>query len=177
MCHFIVQHMGLRPGDLVLDYGCAKGFVCRALRLLGINAYGCDISEYAISHCDPAVREYLCLMSNPNDPSPFVKSYDAIISKDTLEHLDVESLDIFLKRSRKAKRALHVIPLGNEDGKYVVPEYEQDATHILRKPEWWWVDRFEFHGWKMKTFAFNLAGIKDNWTSRYPRGNGFFLLE
>ena len=33
-----------------VDYGCAKGFLVHALRILGCQAYGEDISEYAIEN-------------------------------------------------------------------------------------------------------------------------------
>ena len=44
--------------DTCVDYGCAKGFLVHALRILGSKAYGEDISEYAIEHCYPAVKPY-----------------------------------------------------------------------------------------------------------------------
>ena len=47
-----------------VDYGCAKGFLVHALRIIGCNAFGEDISEYAVSHCHPRVKEYVSL---PND--------------------------------------------------------------------------------------------------------------
>ena len=45
--------------DTCVDYGCAKGFLVHALRILGSKAYGEDISEYAIENCFPAVKKYL----------------------------------------------------------------------------------------------------------------------
>lgn len=71
----------------------------------------------------------------------------------------------------------HVIPLGNGNGKYVVPEYEMDKTHILIKDVDWWLDKFKSRKWKVKSFSYNVPGIKDNWTKKYKRGNGFFVLE
>ena len=35
----IVHHFGLKPGDRVLDVGCAKGFLLKDLLALGIDAY------------------------------------------------------------------------------------------------------------------------------------------
>ena len=43
----------------VLDVGCAKGFLVRHLRKLGVDAWGTDISEYAISTAPADVRPYL----------------------------------------------------------------------------------------------------------------------
>jgi 2-polyprenyl-3-methyl-5-hydroxy-6-metoxy-1,4-benzoquinol methylase len=46
-------------GREVLDVGCAKGFLVRHLRSLGIDAWGCDISEYAIARAPDDVREHV----------------------------------------------------------------------------------------------------------------------
>ena len=43
----------------VLDVGCAKGFLVKALREEGVEAYGADLSEYAVAAADPLVREFL----------------------------------------------------------------------------------------------------------------------
>ena len=45
--------------DTVLDYGCAKGFMVYAMRLLGKDAYGVDISEYAIENCHQIGRAHV----------------------------------------------------------------------------------------------------------------------
>ena len=176
MAHHISAHMGLRPGDEVLDYGCSKGFLVKALRLIGIHAYGCDISSYAIKNADPDIKQYCLRMTDSVDTIPFTRHWDALICKDVLEHMTEAELEYFIHQSKMARRALHVVPLGDGE-RYVIPEYEGDTTHIIRKPEIWWIDQFEGAGWRLKTFAFKLTGIKDNWTSKYPRGNGFFLLE
>src|SRR2546430_12388218 len=42
----------------VLDVGCAKGFLVECLRDRGIDAYGLDISEYAIKDVRPDIRPY-----------------------------------------------------------------------------------------------------------------------
>jgi len=43
----------------VLEIGCAKGFVVQAMRELGIDAYGIDVSQYAIDCADESVKPYL----------------------------------------------------------------------------------------------------------------------
>ena len=49
----IVTHFGLKPGDRVLDVGCAKGFLVKDLMGVcpGLRVYGLEISEYAIRNC------------------------------------------------------------------------------------------------------------------------------
>jgi ubiquinone/menaquinone biosynthesis C-methylase UbiE len=53
----IIAHFGLKPGMRVLDIGCAKGFLVKDLMLAcpGLEAFGLDISPYAVMHCEPEV--------------------------------------------------------------------------------------------------------------------------
>jgi ubiquinone/menaquinone biosynthesis C-methylase UbiE len=53
----IIAHFGLKPGDRILDVGCAKGFLVKDLRFAcpSLEAFGIDISEYALMHCETEV--------------------------------------------------------------------------------------------------------------------------
>jgi SAM-dependent methyltransferase len=53
----IVDHFDLKPGMRVLDIGCAKGFLVKDLMLAcpGLEAFGLDISHYALMHGEPEV--------------------------------------------------------------------------------------------------------------------------
>src|SRR5579863_3782598 len=42
----------------VLDAGCAMGFLVEALRQRGVEAYGMDISEYAIAQVAEEIKPY-----------------------------------------------------------------------------------------------------------------------
>ena len=42
----LIATMGMQPYDSVLDFGCARGYLVKALRKLAIMAYGYDISEW-----------------------------------------------------------------------------------------------------------------------------------
>ena len=66
----IIDHFGLKPGDRILDVGCAKGFLVKDLLALGIDAYGIDISRYALMHCEPEVIGRLHLGSADSLPFP-----------------------------------------------------------------------------------------------------------
>jgi SAM-dependent methyltransferase len=54
----IAAHFRLRSGDNVLDIGCAKGFLMRDLMEVvpGLNAWGLEISQYAIDNCHADAR-------------------------------------------------------------------------------------------------------------------------
>jgi ubiquinone/menaquinone biosynthesis C-methylase UbiE len=53
-----IDFFSLKPGDRVLDIGCAKGFLVKDLMdsLPDLQVYGVDISDYALAHCHPDVR-------------------------------------------------------------------------------------------------------------------------
>jgi len=82
----IVSHFRLRPGDRVLDVGCAKGFLVKDLLALGIDAFGLDISNYALMHCEPEVIGRLHLGSANSLPFPD-GSFAAVVSINTIHNL------------------------------------------------------------------------------------------
>jgi ubiquinone/menaquinone biosynthesis C-methylase UbiE len=85
----IVRHFGLQAGQRVLDVGCAKGFLVKDLMKVcpGLDVYGLDISEYAVSHCEPEVIGRLHVGSADRLPFPD-SSFDAVISINTLHNFD-----------------------------------------------------------------------------------------
>ena len=55
VAHDFIRHFSLSPGDRVLDVGCAKGFLVKDLMIAcpGLEAFGVDVSRYALRHCEP----------------------------------------------------------------------------------------------------------------------------
>jgi SAM-dependent methyltransferase len=83
------DHYGLTAGHLVLDVGCAKGFLLHdLLRVVpGLRVAGLDVSSYAITHAMDDVRSRLVLGSA--DRLPFAdKSVDLVVSINTVHNLD-----------------------------------------------------------------------------------------
>ncbi len=172
--HKIIKTLNLREEDKILDYGCAKGFLTKAFRLLDIDCYGCDISEYAIEKVDDEVKEYCKLM--PSGKIPFKTNFRWIIAKDVFEHLTENQLESTLNDCLKYSEGLFaIVPLG--DGKkFIIPQYELDVTHKLKMPREWWEGYFEKNNWKLDRFSYLIGGMKDNW-AQYEKGNGFFFLK
>ena len=54
----IADHFGLKARDVVIDVGCAKGFLMRDLMEVvpGLEVFGLEISQYAIDNCHPDAR-------------------------------------------------------------------------------------------------------------------------
>ena len=87
----IVAHFSLRPGMRILDVGCAKGFLVKDLMQVcpGLEAFGIDVSNYALAHCEPEAAGRLQRASA--DALPFPDgSFDAILSINTIHNLDRE---------------------------------------------------------------------------------------
>jgi cyclopropane fatty-acyl-phospholipid synthase-like methyltransferase len=85
----MVDHFGLKPGDRILDVGCAKGFLVKDLLgvLPGLEAFGLDISHYGLTHGEVEARGRMC--RGTADQLPFPDgSFKAAISLNTIHNLD-----------------------------------------------------------------------------------------
>ena len=175
MAMTMIDYLGITPKHSILDFGAAKGFLVRAFRLLHRQAWGCDISQYAIDCADSLTQEFL-KTSTPESIIPFDKFFDIIIAKDVLEHIPPNDLGSILKlMASRGKRLFVVVPLG-ENGKFIVGAYHLDKTHLIAESMEWWVAKFNEAGYSLLSADYRIPGIKDNW-ARFPQGNGFFLLE
>ena len=84
----IIDHFKLKPGMRVLDVGCAKGFLVKDLMKVcpGLEAFGLDISEYAVMNCEPEVIGRLHVGTAEKLPFPD-HSFDAVIAINVLHNL------------------------------------------------------------------------------------------
>jgi len=159
------------PNKRILDYGCAKGFVVYALRLIGVEAYGYDISSYALKNCKDEVVPFLF------DSIEKVPEVDVVFVKDVLEHVPYSEIlkELTIIHSL-CSEACFVIPLG-DDYEYRIPEYAFDTSHLIIQDEEWWIKKFYSAGFKVHNMYYFKEGFKDNWYEHNPYGNGIFLLE
>ena len=82
MCARIVEYLTISDEDIILDYGCAKGYLVKAFRLLHKRCFGYDASEYALSQVDADTKQYI------SDDLKILGNFDIVIAKDVLEHID-----------------------------------------------------------------------------------------
>lgn len=174
MAGTIANLLGIRKDQSILDFGCARGYVVKAFRLLGFEAYGVDASEWAIENGDPEVRNCLQVGTRPYG------RYSWIIAKDVLEHVPAEELLNLVPRllDSASLGIFVVVPLSPTiDQPYVVPEYELDVTHVVRWDLPRWVALFQaYNRGRFDIQAdYLVPGIKDNY-SQFPKGNGFIIL-
>ena len=180
MARALAENLGLQQQDWILDFGCAKGFLVKALRVLGFaNTCGADISEYAIGHGDEMVKPFLHLI--PEGSLLNISSggkWRWIIAKDVLEHIEEPVLEEILAKMYEAGESLFFrVPIG--DGKrYIIPEAERDVTHIIRRPLDWWGRQAYAAGFRSIATSYKMPGIYENPPNdQYPTGNGFVIAK
>ena len=174
MCHHLITYFGISADARILDFGCAKGYVVQGFRMFGYEAFGVDVSEYAISQAPKEVNGYVKKIE------PFESlegTFDWIICKDILEHLPYDKIDeqlqIFAQALQGIGGLIVMVPLG--DGKkYYIDAYEQDATHIIRENLQWWTDVLNKNGFNVEIASNDMGPFKKNWQIN-ALGNGLFL--
>jgi SAM-dependent methyltransferase len=110
----------------VLDAGCAMGFLVEGLRKRGVEAYGIDISDFAISKVHESVAEH-CRVASLTEP--LERRYDLITCIEVVEHIPPEETDAAISNLCAATDRLL---LSTTPGDYA------EATHLnVRPPEDW----------------------------------------
>ena len=130
----IVAHFSLRPGDRVLDVGCAKGFLVKDLVGVcpGLRVWGIDISEYALTNCTPDAAGRL--VRGSADGLPFRDdAFDVVICINVIHNLD---------RARCLAALREIERLAPKRGYVVVDAYRNDAEREI------------FLGWVLTAITF-----------------------
>lgn len=126
----------------LLDVGCAKGFLVKALKDIGVEAWGVDVSEYAISKAPEDIRSNLVKVDLNESILPFEdKWFDFITCLGTIEHLDNHKHAI-----REMARVLE--DAGNI---YVTTVYQSDRKDKVRisvHSRDYWIKEFQSNEFK-----------------------------
>jgi len=108
--------VGLLHPKTILELGCGRGSLVKALRDIGVDAHGIDISEWAINNpMDESIKPFLqCI---PAQDFPIDKKYDAVIGFDIIEHLPYDFYDKLFSNIKAVTDILLVtVPSGPDDG-------------------------------------------------------------
>ncbi len=127
---------------VVLDIGCAKGFLVNAFRDIGIDAWGVDISEYAISSASKDLQPYLYKVDVKKESLPFKDGYfDFITCLGVIEYCDNHKRII-----NEVKRVLRV-----GGSLYLTTMYKREPEDKIRiniHDKAYWIKKFELNGFK-----------------------------
>jgi ubiquinone/menaquinone biosynthesis C-methylase UbiE len=136
----MIEHFGLKPGMRVLDVGCGKGFLVKDLMLEcpGLQAFGLDISHYALMHCENEVVGRLHLGSAESLPFPD-GSFDCVISLNTIHNLTREGAVVAMREIQRLSAGRAFVQVDS----YRTPEEKEIALS--------WIITARFHdypeGW------------------------------
>ena len=138
--------------ETVLDVGCAMGFLVEALRDRDVEAYGVDISPYAIGQVVDAIAPY-CWVGRATEPFP--RQYDLIVCIEVLEHL----------APAEAEDAVANICAHTRDVVFSSTPFDYaELTHLNVQPPEYWAVMFARHGF-VRDVAFDASFIAP-WTMR-----------
>jgi hypothetical protein len=121
------------------DAGCAIGLLVRALVERGVDAYGGDISEFAVTGAPPGLRERLEVRDLVQ---PFDQRYDLITCIEVLEHMSPADAQVAIAN---LCAATDTVLLSS------TPEDFREPTHINVRPPASWAQDFAMHGFLRRT--------------------------
>ena len=99
-----INHYKLRDnGDKILDVGCAKGFLVYAFRRCGMDAYGIDVSRYAVRNCPSDIVGRIHSGDVMDLPFPD-NSFDLVTSINCIHNLHVRHIPLALKEIQRVSR-------------------------------------------------------------------------
>jgi len=109
----MISHYGLTKDSVVLEVGCAKGYLMYEFYKLGIkNVYGCDISSYAISQVPEEIAPNFKVMSA--DVLDYKDlQFDLVLSIDCIHNLDSEGVDNAIKEMMRVSKKDVFIRVGS----------------------------------------------------------------
>jgi SAM-dependent methyltransferase len=133
-------HFGLTESSSILDVGCAKGFMLHDFAELipGLTVKGVDVSSYAIGNALVDMLPHTQVADARQLPFPD-KSFDLVISINTIHNLDRADLIVALKEITRvsSKHAFVTVDAyRTEEEKAAMFAWNLTARTILSVDEW-----------------------------------------
>jgi SAM-dependent methyltransferase len=117
-----------------LDAGCAMGFLVEAMHQRGVDAWGVDVSEYAISQVHESVADR-CKVASLTEPP--ARRYDLVSCIEVLEHIAPEDTEKAIANLCAASDRLLIS---------TTPDDYSEATHLNVQPPESWSAALAGHG-------------------------------
>ncbi len=142
----MINHYDLRPGDSVLEIGCAKGFLLFEFFQYGLEVYGVEISEYAIEHAHPVVKDSIRNMDARRLEFED-NSFSLVYAKEVLPHLPEQHLNIVISACNRVSKGnvfFEIQCANSEISKELFAKW--DSNHQVIQDMVWWEDLFHESG-------------------------------
>ena len=125
----------------VLDAGGAKGFLVKILLDMDFDAYGFDISKFAVEDgikTFPELKERFRVDDITKFTNYMDSSFDLVLACEVLEHIPEHLTESAIRNIARVtkKYALFSLPMGDKKG-----EGDGDVTHINIHPREWWENK------------------------------------
>mgnify|MGYP006094823209 FL=1 len=136
----IINFYNLKPGDKVLEIGCAKGFLLNDLinNLSGLSVTGLDISKYAKDKAMPAIKNMIDI-GDTRELKYNDNEFDLVLAINTLSELDEKNCRMALReinRVTKSNSFITVNSWNDEKSKQRLTEWNITANSNFSKKEW-----------------------------------------
>jgi SAM-dependent methyltransferase len=143
----------IKNKSTILDYGCAVGFLSKALLELGFDPDSFDISEWAT---EQARNKGCRCVAQPAD------QYNVGFFLDVLEHMTIEDINTLLTKTTFDYMVVR-IPVSESDNptQFHLAISRKDPTHINCATADEWIDRFRGWGYH-RCYRLNLKTIYDS---------------
>lgn len=139
----------------VLDVGCALGFLVEGLRERGVEAFGIDVSSFAIGEVFEPIKPF-CREASATDD--FAGDYDLITVIEVLEHMP----------AGEAERAIENICGHTNDVLFSSTPFDhREATHVNVRPPEYWAEQFARWGF-YRDVTFD-ASFLTSWAVRFRK--------
>jgi SAM-dependent methyltransferase len=163
----MAAHFKLKAGDRVLDIGCAKGFLMRDLMEVvpGLEAWGLEISQYAIENCHPDARGRI--VRGTAQTLPFASgSFAAALCINAIHNLGLDACIEAVKEIERVASGhgyIQVDAYRNDDERDAFLDWVLTAE-TFGKPEMW-RQLFERAGYT-GDYYWTILEIDPEWTLR-----------
>lgn len=130
-----------------LDVGCGIGYGLARFRMLNKKIWGCDIANLT-EHWKRLNIDQYCRVA-PAHHIPFkADRFDLVVSSDVLEHIPEALIDDTFKELYRVGNGCYFFHIHSdrEFGPGNLTEQGVFDPHVLIKPEQWWRDKLEEHG-------------------------------
>jgi SAM-dependent methyltransferase len=149
--HIMKYMKFLRKGSSLkmLDVGCGQGYYVRDAMEEGINAYGIDISTYALENALAEVKDRITFGSITEIPFAD-EEFDVMTAFDVIEHIHPKDTLNAVAEIRRVLKPDGIIIITTPSSNF--GDWVSDLTHINVRPPKFWKLILEEHNFKVQMF-------------------------